>query len=240
MSKPEKNENLMSINTIVSCLSLKAGDNDTNVLEFLNNLLISDLNTIKLNHLQLSALCNSKGRIIATFWIYIINPSEILLFCAQNMQETLTQFFNARKFRLKINIQPLSKLLAINLQSNTLHFVDETDNSTQAASNEDFYIFMINHELPWIDLENTEKFIPQHVNLDLHKNVMSFTKGCYPGQEIIARIKYLGKIKKRMVTIQNSLKNNLIEETNELEKVSPIIHNEVNKIYIIQVLKHTN
>jgi folate-binding protein YgfZ len=40
-------------------------------------------------------------------------------------------------------------------------------------------------------------FIPQTVNLDLIGGV-SFTKGCYPGQEVVARSHYRGTVKRRM------------------------------------------
>lgn len=42
-----------------------------------------------------------------------------------------------------------------------------------------------------------EQFVPQMVNLELIGGV-SFKKGCYPGQEIVARMQYLGKLKRRM------------------------------------------
>lgn len=45
---------------------------------------------------------------------------------------------------------------------------------------------------------NIEELIPQTVNLDL-LNGISYSKGCYPGQEIVARLHYLGKIKQRMI-----------------------------------------
>jgi folate-binding protein YgfZ len=45
-----------------------------------------------------------------------------------------------------------------------------------------------------------EEFVPQMVNFDLIGGV-SFTKGCYPGQEVVARTKYLGRIKRRMYRI---------------------------------------
>ncbi|MYJ51753.1 MAG: folate-binding protein, partial [Gammaproteobacteria bacterium] len=51
--------------------------------------------------------------------------------------------------------------------------------------------------LPQIYAETVEECIPQHVNMDL-VNGISFSKGCYPGQEIIARLKYLGKSKYRL------------------------------------------
>jgi folate-binding protein YgfZ len=50
--------------------------------------------------------------------------------------------------------------------------------------------------LPFIDKNTSEEFVPQMVNMDLINGV-SFTKGCYTGQEIVARMHYLGKLKKR-------------------------------------------
>ncbi len=52
--------------------------------------------------------------------------------------------------------------------------------------------------LPTILPETSEAFVPQMVNLELLSGV-SFEKGCYPGQEIVARMHYLGKPKQRMV-----------------------------------------
>lgn len=51
--------------------------------------------------------------------------------------------------------------------------------------------------LPWIESLTQDLFIPQTLNLELIGGV-SFTKGCYPGQEIVARSHYRGTIKKRM------------------------------------------
>ncbi len=51
--------------------------------------------------------------------------------------------------------------------------------------------------IPVILPATQEQFIPQMVNLDAIEGV-SFQKGCYPGQEIVARTEYLGKIKRRM------------------------------------------
>ena len=51
--------------------------------------------------------------------------------------------------------------------------------------------------IPRISQPTQEQFVPQMTNLDLVGGV-SFTKGCYPGQEIVARTRYLGKIKRRM------------------------------------------
>ena len=51
--------------------------------------------------------------------------------------------------------------------------------------------------IPEIVSATIEAFVPQMVNLQAI-NSLSFTKGCYPGQEVVARMHYLGKIKRRL------------------------------------------
>lgn len=50
--------------------------------------------------------------------------------------------------------------------------------------------------IPHITSATQEEFVPQMINLELIGGI-SFTKGCYPGQEVVARTKYLGKVKRR-------------------------------------------
>lgn len=51
---------------------------------------------------------------------------------------------------------------------------------------------------PRVVLATQEAFIPQMLNMELPAVAgVSFTKGCYPGQEIVARTQYLGKVKRR-------------------------------------------
>lgn len=51
--------------------------------------------------------------------------------------------------------------------------------------------------VPQVFEETVEAFVPQMANLQLIGGV-SFTKGCYTGQEVVARMQYLGKLKRRM------------------------------------------
>jgi folate-binding protein YgfZ len=51
--------------------------------------------------------------------------------------------------------------------------------------------------LPRIQAESADQYLPQMLNLELLGGV-SFTKGCYVGQEIVARAHYRGRIKRRM------------------------------------------
>lgn len=70
-------------------------------------------------------------------------------------------------------------------------------NSAHAVSEHTWLLENIRAGLPVILPQTQEAFVPQMVNLDLVQGV-SFKKGCYPGQEIVARTHYLGKIKRRM------------------------------------------
>ncbi len=50
---------------------------------------------------------------------------------------------------------------------------------------------------PWISAATREEFVPQMVNFDKIGGV-SFRKGCYPGQEVVARAHHLGRVKRHL------------------------------------------
>ncbi|MEB0134687.1 folate-binding protein [Actimicrobium sp. CCC2.4] len=66
----------------------------------------------------------------------------------------------------------------------------------QQAGTEHWRLTEILAAIPHITLATQEKFVPQMVNLEAIGGV-NFRKGCYPGQEIVARSQYLGKLKRR-------------------------------------------
>ncbi len=227
MSKQDNTKNLTSINSLCSVIKF-SGDG---VVEFLNNLLISDLAIFSPNQLYYSALCNPKGRIISSLFICIKDPEQVFMYCPENMESQLIQFFTVRKFRLKFSITShnQSNDILLDKDNSDFHTILTTSSST------DFYLSLFENNLPWVDANSTEKFIPQHVNLDQHEDIMSFTKGCYPGQEIIARLKYLGKIKKRMKLASTNLQSEL-EQSHKL--ISPIVEVSSNQ-FQAQVLVDT-
>ncbi|EXJ14487.1 CAF17-like 4Fe-4S cluster assembly/insertion protein YgfZ [Imhoffiella purpurea] len=58
--------------------------------------------------------------------------------------------------------------------------------------------------LPSVYAQSTETFVPQMLNLHLIDGV-SFNKGCYTGQEVVARMQFLGKLKRRMYLAEADL-----------------------------------
>ncbi len=55
--------------------------------------------------------------------------------------------------------------------------------------------------VPWISAPTVERFVPQMVNFELVGGV-HFQKGCYPGQEVVARAQYRGSVKRRMFRLR--------------------------------------
>ena len=54
----------------------------------------------------------------------------------------------------------------------------------------------LQHGVAWLGVQTSECFIPQMLGFD-QIGAVSFSKGCYPGQEIVARARYLGTVKRR-------------------------------------------
>lgn len=61
----------------------------------------------------------------------------------------------------------------------------------------------INAAIPWVSAKTSEEFVPQMIDFDQIGGV-SFQKGCYPGQEIIARTRYLGKVKRHLFRVAST------------------------------------
>jgi folate-binding protein YgfZ len=67
----------------------------------------------------------------------------------------------------------------------------------QPASAAAWRLLDIRAAIPLVVPATQEQFVPQMVNFEVLGGV-NFRKGCYPGQEIVARSQYLGKLKRRM------------------------------------------
>lgn len=71
------------------------------------------------------------------------------------------------------------------------------EGQAQPASTDFWALQEIQAGIPTIYQATKEAFVPQMTNMQLIDGV-SFTKGCYTGQEVVARMQYLGKLKRRM------------------------------------------
>ncbi len=93
----------------------------------------------------------------------------------------------------------------------------------------------------WIDFKNKKKFLPQMLNLDKF-GAVSFKKGCYVGQEVIARLHYRGKVKKSLQLFKtklNSFEDGYLYQNDASTKIGEILNfdNISNTTYGLAVIE---
>ena len=77
---------------------------------------------------------------------------------------------------------------------------EETSGDVIRCDTDQWILLEIRAGNPRVTDKTSERFIPQTLNLDLI-NAVSFNKGCYPGQEIVARVRYRSRPKHRMIRV---------------------------------------
>jgi folate-binding protein YgfZ len=81
-------------------------------------------------------------------------------------------------------------------QANAAALLPSLRESLALGGTQAWQLASIHAGVPQITAKTQEQFVPQMVNFELLGGV-NFKKGCYPGQEIVARSQYLGKLKRR-------------------------------------------
>lgn len=92
----------------------------------------------------------------------------------------------------------------------------ELSTALPLVSTNQWQLSQIDAGIPTIYPETREAFVPQMTNLELI-DAVNFKKGCYPGQEVVARMHYLGKAKRRMLRIE-------IETDDAIAPNTPIVN----------------
>ncbi len=129
------------------------------------------------------ASCNSaQGRVQAVLWMVERGDAIALVLPASMVERTATRL---RKYVLRSKVRIEASAAAVELPEG--HPYREID----------WRLAGIRAGLPQVYPETCEAFVAQMLNLDLLGGV-SFEKGCYTGQEIIARTHFRGAIKRRM------------------------------------------
>lgn len=145
--------------------------------EFLQGQLTNDLGRLESEAEILAAWCSPKGRVIWFGTIWPVDAGYGLSAPAETA-EAIVKRLTMFRFRSKVEFA----------------IVDEGQTVDPA--------FLVENGIPYIGREQTEQFTPHMLNLDL-LDAISFDKGCYTGQEIVARTHYKGATKRRTLRFQS-------------------------------------
>ncbi len=197
-------------------------------LKFAQAQFTTDLEALADGQWHWSGWLTPKGRIIALFALLRLGPERLWLVLPDADPAALAEQLQRFVFRSKVTLKPLDDMHAagafaapatasgarigsspeqgveLDLGGNggqrTLRL-----SASPALENADgagrWKAFDLAHGLPRLGPDQTEQWTPQQLSLERLRG-FSVRKGCYPGQEIVARTHFLGKAKRGLVRLQ--------------------------------------
>jgi folate-binding protein YgfZ len=191
---------------------------------FLHAQLTNDIEHLSADRAALAGWCSAKGRLLATFLV-VPAPDGFLLQLARDLAAPVQKRLSMFVLRSKVRIADVSDAWAqfgvwdADFQQpdvawsgdratvrvgerRYLQLVPSSESSEAPNADEAQWTLQeIRAGRPLITAATQDQFVPQMVNLEQLGGV-DFGKGCYPGQEIVARAQYRGQVKRRMVRAQ--------------------------------------
>ena len=190
---------------------------------FLHSQLTNDFAGLGLSEARLAGYCSAKGRLLASFVAWKAAHDDILLACHASVLPATLKRLSMFVLRAKCKLTdasaevPLSGLVGESPLPAVWHKAD-ADGATlvrlpdaagvtrllRAGPRTEPDTVTLDHwrwlevqsGVPVIEAATAEHFVPQMLNFELVGGV-NFQKGCYPGQEVVARAQYRGTVKRR-------------------------------------------
>jgi tRNA-modifying protein YgfZ len=188
---------------------------------FLHAQLTNDIEHLSPERAALAGWCSAKGRLLATF-VVIPAPDGFLLQVARDLAAPVAKRLSMFVLRAKVKVTDVSEAWAqfglwdadlqqpdvawsadrASVRVGERRYVElvlkEKASQDSGADETQWTLQEIRAGRPLISAATQDQFVPQMVNFEQIGGV-DFKKGCYPGQEIVARAQYRGQVKRRMV-----------------------------------------
>jgi len=195
---------------------------------FLHAQLTNDIENLPPAKARYAGWCSAKGRLLATFLVMPYRGG-FLLQLSRDLVPTVAKRLSMFILRSKVKLTDASgewtqhavwgenggEPLAVREQDGKITVTIERGRSLllvpaagaqvpASASEDDWALAEVRAGRPLIEQPTQDQFVPQMVNLELAGGV-DFHKGCYPGQEIVARAQYRGAVKRRMYHLRGAV-----------------------------------
>ena len=193
---------------------------------FLHGQLTQDVLHLDADAARLAGYCSAKGRLLASFVVWQPTPGDVLLACSADLLVPTLKRLSMFVLRAKCKLSDASGELSVwgvtgadapapgkapahgaghllgmppgagVARALWVGPIDATPGPVAALSGSAWAWLEVASGVPRIVAATVEQFVPQMVNLELVGGV-NFQKGCYPGQEVVARSQYRGTLKRR-------------------------------------------
>ncbi|MEO6227385.1 MAG: folate-binding protein [Thermomonas sp.] len=196
-------------------------------LAFAQSQFMNDVAALADGQWQWNGWLTPKGRVIALFALLRINADTLLLVLPDADPAKLSAQLQNYVFRSKVSLSVPNDLHASGCFSMPSHaagarfhhigaaieldlsgdgglrtlLLDATTAPVNTTSESAWCAQDLMHGLPRLDATQAEHWTPQQLSLD-RLRAFSVKKGCYPGQEIVARTHYLGQVKRGLALYQ--------------------------------------
>jgi hypothetical protein len=185
---------------------------------FLHAQLTNDIEHLEPSRARYAGWCSAQGRLLATFLV-IPFQGGFLLQLSRDLLVPVSKRLSMFVLRSKVKIAESPYLqfgvwgsggeLTIKESAGRIEVgIDggrslalTTEPLTADTPAERWTLDEIRAGRPLVVQATQDKFVPQMLNLEL-LGAVDFQKGCYPGQEIVARAQYRGAVKRRMVRVR--------------------------------------
>ena len=192
---------------------IKISGNDAEI--FLQNQFSNDISKLDNSNVQINAYCQHQGKIITLFWVIRTNNAFLLSFpddLAEKVVARLQMFIIMSDVLIENISEDFSQIglldenvresFSINERMSLLITSSKDHQEKNTINSDEWTKATIDYQLPEVFLSTSEKFVPQMLNLDINEVGVNFSKGCYPGQEVVARLHYLGEAKRRLFAFE--------------------------------------
>jgi folate-binding protein YgfZ len=189
--------------------------------DFLHAQLTNDIAHLPADRAALAGWCTPKGRLLASLLV-IPSPEGFLLQLARDIAASTAKRLSMYVLRSKVKISDESDKLTqlgvwttewtipevawdgpiarVRVGDNRFLQIGPGLNGACGRSEESWVLEEIRAGRPLISAATQDQFVPQMVNFET-LGAINFQKGCYPGQEIVARAQYRGEVKRRLKRI---------------------------------------
>ena len=164
----------------------------------------------------MNAYCQHQGKIIALFWVMCSDNSFLLSFPI-DLKDKVIARLQMFVIMLDVIIQDVTNRYdqvglineihpngyLINKKMSLLVQSKQNDIKVTINNQDEWIKACIESGIPEVFLSTSEKLVPQMLNLDIDQFGVNFSKGCYPGQEVVARLHYLGEAKRRLFSFKS-------------------------------------
>jgi len=201
------------------CL-LKVSGSDAE--SFLQAQLSNNINELDSASIQLNAYCQHQGKMLALFWVMRSNDDFLLSFpldLLEIIRSRLQMFIimsdvtidDVTNDYLQIGVIDENQNKAFTINDKLSLIITRPNELTKFSMNtkDTWDKACIDSSLPEIYLLTSEKMVPQMLNLDIDEIGVNFSKGCFPGQEVVARLHYLGVAKRRLFVFESDSEINV-------------------------------